>query len=102
METSIATGPKSFLRIGNEGLRIIWNNETTSDFNLKELRFQCPCAKCVDEWSGKRIIKESSIPDDVVPLRLFNVGRYAVGIQWSDGHNSGIYSYDYLLQLAST
>jgi DUF971 family protein len=41
----------------------------------------------------------SNVPDDVRAVGSSMVGRYAVSFDWSDGHSSGIYSYDYLLEL---
>ena len=39
------------------------------------------------------------IPDDVRPLNLSSVGNYGLKIRWSDGHDTGIYSYDRLREL---
>lgn len=64
-----------------------------------ELRFQCPCASCVDEHTGKRVLKREQVAPDVRPLGVSLVGRYAVQISWSDGHSSGIYPFDKLYPL---
>ena len=40
------------------------------------------------------------VPDDVRPLRIEGVGRYALQIAWSDGHDSGIYPFRRLRALA--
>lgn len=58
-----------------------------------ELRTACQCALCVDEFSGKKILDISTIPPDVKPVEITPIGHYAVGISWSDGHQSGIYSF---------
>jgi ATP-binding protein involved in chromosome partitioning len=95
--------PLSFKRGGQggrESLVVEWKGGFKYDYNLFELRLSCPCAKCVDEWTGVRTLKRDSIPEDIQPKKLFSVGQYALGIEWSDGHNSGIYSYDYLYQLS--
>jgi DUF971 family protein len=36
------------------------------------------------------------VPEDVKPVRIDPVGRYAIHIAWSDGHTSGIYSFEHL------
>jgi DUF971 family protein len=41
------------------------------------------------------------VKDYVKPRGMHQVGRYAIQIDWSDGHSTGIYSWDYLLKLRS-
>ena len=60
------------------------------------LRRACRCAGCINEWSGERIQKPEQVSPDVKPLSIDPVGRYAIHIDWSDGHTSGIYSFDHL------
>jgi DUF971 family protein len=67
---------------------------------FRTLRWQCPCARCVDELSGVRILKQEDVPDEITPLALEPSGNYAVRIVWSDGHASGIYTWDRLYDLA--
>lgn len=52
------------------------------------LRRQCRCAQCVDELSGAQLLRADAVPDDVQPLRMMNVGNYALAVNWSDGHQS--------------
>jgi len=80
-------------------LSIQWNDGTASDLPSRFLRSSCPCAACVNEWTGEKMLDESRIPADIKPARLLAVGRYAMAIHWSDGHKTGIYSYDYLKRL---
>jgi ATP-binding protein involved in chromosome partitioning len=77
-------------------LKITWNNSKQSLITFKDLRFLCPCASCVDEGTGQRKIKKDDVDPNVGPLRIETVGNYAIRVQWSDGHDTGIYSYDYL------
>ena len=63
-----------------------------------DLRFECPCATCVDEITGKRTLKRESLKPDVKPMVIQPVGRYAVHIEWSDGHRTGMYHFDRLYQ----
>ncbi len=87
----------AFDKDGN--LLVRWNDGKESKFGPKWLRARCPCAQCVEEWSGRRVVGEEQVKDDVRPRGMQQVGRYAAQIQWSDGHDSGIYSWDYLLKL---
>jgi ATP-binding protein involved in chromosome partitioning len=63
---------------------------------LRSLRVACPCAACVDEMSGRRILDPSSIPEDIHAEALELVGAYGLRIRWSDGHGTGIYTFDFL------
>jgi ATP-binding protein involved in chromosome partitioning len=74
-------------------LAITWADGTESAFDVRALRLACGCARCVDEWSGEERLDPASVPEDVHPLRIERVGRYAVQIAWSDGHDSGIYPF---------
>ena len=64
-----------------------------------ELRFYCPCAGCVDEHTGERTIQRASIPPQIKPTGAQVVGRYALQVSWNDGHNTGMYHFDRLLEL---
>jgi DUF971 family protein len=65
-----------------------------------EMRFLCPCAACVDEHTGARIIKRESVRLDIRATGVQLIGRYAVQINWSDRHSTGMYHYDRLLEIA--
>ena len=80
-------------------LHIRWDDGKDSTFEAKWLRARCPCAECVEEWSGKRVVGDEQVAADVKPKGMQQVGNYAVRIDWSDGHSTGIYSWDYLLKL---
>ena len=71
-----------------------------SVYPARFLRLQCPCAHCVDEMTGRRVLQESSIPQDVHPVAVVPVGRYAIQLRWSDGHSTGIYTWEKLFKLA--
>jgi len=80
-------------------LLVRWNDGRDSKFAPRWLRARCPCAECVEEWSGRRVVGEAQIKGELRPQGMNEVGRYAVQVQWSDGHSTGIYSWDYLLKL---
>ena len=56
-------------------------------------RLACRCAQCVDEMSGRPLLDPASVALDVKPVRIWSLGNYAVGIAFSDGHQSGIYPF---------
>ena len=43
--------------------------------------------------SGRSLLENKIIPEDVYPVKLENKGNYAVAVIWSDGHRSSIYPY---------
>jgi len=69
-------------------------------FAVRALRLACACALCVDEWTGEETLDPAAVPEDIRPTRVKSVGRYAIGIDWSDGHETGIYPFERLRGLA--
>lgn len=96
-----ATTPTAIRQAGPRTLAIVWADGRESRYDVRELRLACGCARCVDEWSGEGRLDPATVPEDVHPLRIEPVGRYAIQIEWSDGHGSGIYPYDRLRELGS-
>jgi DUF971 family protein len=80
-------------------LRITWEG-TDHDLPFAFLRRQCECAHCVNEWTGEQILDPNSIPEDISVDKMDLVGNYAVRVAWSDGHNSGLYTWQRLRELA--
>lgn len=60
------------------------------------LRLACPCAQCVEEMSGRPLLDPASVADDIRPERIALVGTYGVRVDWSDGHHTGIYTFQWL------
>jgi DUF971 family protein len=57
------------------------------------LREGCPCAGCVEEFTGKKLLDPATIPADIRPDRIEPVGNYAIRFVWSDGHDTGLYTW---------
>lgn len=74
---------------------IQWSDESEDVFNLNQLQKSCPCAQCTQ--SSNNLQKESSVQ----ARRILTVGRYALKIEFTSGCSTGIYSYDYLRELAN-
>lgn len=80
-------------------LGIEWVDGHRSRWRLSHLRRNCPCAVCVDEWTREPKLKAEEVDDDVLATTVDSVGRYAVRIDFSDGHTTGIYSFPLLREL---
>jgi ATP-binding protein involved in chromosome partitioning len=92
--------PTQIRQGGPRELAIRWSDGRESIYDVRDLRLACGCARCVDEWTGEGRLDPSTVPADVHPLRIEPVGRYAIQIEWSDGHASGIYPFARLRELA--
>lgn len=90
--------PKEILE-ENGKLKIVWSDGSETSFPFDFLRNRCPCALCVDEWTGERKHLILLLPSNFRPLAVEPVGNYAIQINWSDGHNSGIYSFRALKEM---
>jgi ATP-binding protein involved in chromosome partitioning len=77
-------------------LGITWNDGHESRYAVRDLRLACPCAHCIQEWTGEVMVKPETIPADVRPLDLESVGNYGMRVTWSDGHSTGIYTWERL------
>ena len=81
-------------------LSVLWEDGRQGHFDVRDLRLACPCALCVEEMSGRALLDPSKVRPDVAPVTLTSVGSYGIAIKWSDGHSTGIYSFQNLRALA--
>ena len=91
--------PTAIGQAGPRALRIAWADGHESLYDVRRLRLACGCAACVDEWTGENRLDDAAVPADVRPLHVQPVGRYAIQIDWSDGHATGIYPFRRLREL---
>lgn len=85
--------------VDDSELLIVWEDGHKSLYPFPYLRFNCPCAGCVDELTGRRRIKPEQISPDLLCHQIVKVGNYALKLHWPDGHSTGIYSYALFRQL---
>jgi DUF971 family protein len=91
--------PVEIKRLTNKGIRITWDNGHAGEFTAPYLRRQCPCAQCVHEMTGQRLLDPRTVPDDLTMDGLELVGSYALRFQFSDLHGTGIYPFELLWKL---
>ena len=95
--------PQQVKILKKDKLKIIWENSTETILSLKYMRDECPCAGC----KGETILLKTYRPPapKVITPEMYQVknlevvGDYAIQVTWKDGHNTGIYSWDYIKQL---
>lgn len=89
--------PTTIKLIEKKKLLIIWDDKSESLLDLRELRKRCPCATCLAERDKQSKMYIPLFADNQVTVKSINqVGNYAVQITWNDGHNTGIYEYNFL------
>lgn len=81
---------------GGRLIAIRWQDGRTTQHVAFDLRAQCPCASCIHEFSGEQLLKIEDVDPNVAASSYHKVGRYALQFQWSDGHSTGIYTYERL------
>lgn len=97
--TSLAPQPTRIDSFSPTEMLLAWNTQESFAVPYTEVRFECPCANCVDEHTGARILQREQIPAGIKPTGAQVVGRYAVALLWNDGHSTGIYHFDRLYEL---
>jgi DUF971 family protein len=95
------------LSLTSEGrLQIVWSDQQTRTYGVKELRDACPCATCREKRTAAAnepaplfpILK----PEEARPLAIQGmhpVGNYAYAIAFSDGHDTGIFTLEQLREI---
>ena len=81
-------------------LELDWPDGTTAAVPFRALRLACPCAACVSEHTGERLLDPATVPADVAPAALALAGNYALRVTWPGGHDTGLFPWPYLRQIA--
>ena len=97
--------PTKLERAEDRSLRITWSDGMVRRYSVAALRDQCPCATCRELRNAPPksplelpILSEAETqPLSVVGMKP--VGHYAYSISFSDGHDTGIYTFEFLREL---
>jgi ATP-binding protein involved in chromosome partitioning len=90
------------VRLDDDGtVHLHWSDGHDGRHRAYDLRLACPCAECVDEDTGQRVLDPAKVAMDVRVESVQRVGRYALAFQFSDGHGTGIFRYQLLRELCS-
>jgi len=77
-------------------IHFTWDDGRSTSVSARVLRQVCPCAQCVDEWTHQRTFDEEAVPSDIRIHDSRQIGNYALGLGFSDGHQTGIFHFRFL------
>jgi DUF971 family protein len=83
----------------NGRFEIDWPDGRADRIGFHALRCECPCAVCVSEFTGERLLDPARVPADIAPVAVDLAGNYALRVRWSDGHDTGLFSWGHLRRL---
>lgn len=97
--------PQAIRRRDDATIEVVWSDGTTASYTPRLLRDACPCATCREQRTAAPAANPLLVlsPAELTPLTVTGmqpVGQYAYKIVFSDGHDSGIYTLEYLRELA--
>src|ERR1700691_873527 len=98
---TIVSDPEHIAISKSKGIKIDWKDRHASDYGNDYLRDTCPCATCTSAHGTPPRQPKSASPFQMYKpalkmLSVEPVGNSAIRIHWSDGHSTGIYSWEHL------
>ena len=97
------TAPSNIRAITEEkSLQFTWPDNLDAQLPFRFLRGRCPCAGCVNEFTGERMVHVEDIPEAIEIADVAFTGNYALKIVWSDRHDTGLYTWEYLRELCES
>ena len=91
--------PTEIVEESDSEVSITWSDGARTNYNAVQLRRSCPCAACINEWTGEKQLDDAKIPEDLSFRHISIVGRYALNFHFTDGHDTGIFSFAFLRKL---
>lgn len=85
--------PIEIVGLLRSAITVTWDDEHRSSYPARALRLACKCAACVEEMSGQPLLDPKVVPDNIRARAIRLVGQYAINVEWSDGHSTGIYRF---------
>jgi DUF971 family protein len=92
--------PTEIIEENASEITVLWSDGKETLYNATDLRRACPCAGCVNEWTGERMLKAESVAENLEFSSISVVGRYALNFHFSDQHDTGIFSFKYLREIS--
>lgn len=91
--------PTQIIEESDAAVSIKWSDGVETMYTAPQLRRNCPCAACINEWTGDKILDDATVADDMTFTSIAIVGRYALNFVFSDHHDTGIFSFKFLKEL---
>ena len=88
--------PRLIIQSDPTRLVIEWVDGERTIYSAAQLRAICPCARCVNELTGVRMHDPQAVPADLLQGDARMVGNYALAFRFSDGHDTGIFTFQML------
>jgi ATP-binding protein involved in chromosome partitioning len=85
--------PEEIVGLLRTTITIKWSDGHETRYPARALRLACRCAGCIEETSGRPLLEPSTIAANVRAKGINLIGNYAIAIEWSDGHTTGIYNF---------
>jgi len=92
--------PVRILRREPDRIGFQWPDGASTSVSARSLRLGCPCARCVDEFSGAALLDPQTVPEGLTQAGVELVGNYALSVTFSDGHRTGIFTWAALRRLS--
>ncbi len=93
--------PNNINNLAERGcLEVVWADRAV-EIPFRNLRDACGCAHCVHELTGQKLVQLADIPEDISIQKMELVGAYALRIKWSDGHDTGLFTWEKLAAFAN-
>jgi len=93
--------PEEIIGLLRSKITFKWPGGHVTVYPARDLRLACRCASCIDEMSGKPVLDPATVPTTIRANSMELAGQYAVIITWSDGHNTGIYTFERLREMCA-
>ena len=89
--------PTEIVGLLRSTIAITWPDEGSGEhqtvYPARELRLRCKCAHCIEEMTGRPLLDPATVPENIRARSIKLVGQYAIQIDWSDGHSTGLYNF---------
>jgi ATP-binding protein involved in chromosome partitioning len=85
--------PDEIVGLLRSKITIKWSDGHETAYAARHLRLACRCAGCVEETSGEALLDPKTVPEAIRARGIELIGQYAIQIEWSDGHSTGIYNF---------
>ena len=92
--------PKKISVAENDNVVIEWDDGKVSEINKYLLRKSCPCALCEVEREKNHHDYNMFRGNKTELVNIEVVGQHAIKFTWKDGHNTGMYEFQQLIDLS--